>query len=243
MSECIYDLETKFLLREVGNRYESLGFLCGVIWDKDRETVSFYKDATSMLTALLTYDKIISFNGLKFDNLVLAGICCDYIENATDIELTFGKHKGQKIKDIPTDYIKWLVNNNPGALEKVLNSIRMNVGIEEKSQHNLRSDIDILQELNSKSIDIFDSIKTHTNLEYPVNFDDLCLSTINEGKTKDITNENIPMLYQTKKENAWPEIMIYVSQEIKIFIRLYHFIKTYGYVLIPQIKKWNNIKI
>lgn len=48
-------------------------------------------------------------------------------EEADSYELTFGKHKGKKLKELPTDYLEWLMGNTKD--ERMLKLIELATGL------------------------------------------------------------------------------------------------------------------
>ena len=76
-------------------------------------------------------------------------------EEADNYVLTFGKHKGEKLKDIPTEYIEWMLGNSKDERMKKL--ITLATGIVEPTPEEQNERIDlidtILQLCDEKNVD------------------------------------------------------------------------------------------
>lgn len=100
-------------------------------------------------------------------------------EDAENLELTFGKNKGKKLKDVPKNYLEWLAGNTKDPkMAKALELLGF-INPTEDEQVNRLEQINILNELilknNNGSTDLYESIEKHYGVE----------------KITDLTNEQL----------------------------------------------------
>lgn len=68
-------------------------------------------------------------------------------EEADNYTLTFGKHKGKKLTEVPTEYIEWLMRNTQD--ERMLKIIELTTGLVPPTQE----DVELMAEFNRKLIE------------------------------------------------------------------------------------------
>jgi hypothetical protein len=230
---CAYDTETLHLFKDVGNRFEKLGFACGVIVDMETSFIGFYRDPIKMIKHLIeNYDIILGFNNKYFDNTMLGSVTQPFveIEDYINKEIPFGKYKGMKWDMIPKDYLIWLINEetNWSKVASTILAHRDNITI----RYEL-TDKFVIDQLNEKSIDLFEILSNNTGVKYPSSLDDCCRLTINKQKTDGLSNTSIPELCA---QNKWDTIEEYQINDGDITKELFQFILDHGYCLIPAIR-------
>lgn len=236
MKYCLLDIECSKTLYEVNYEYDKLDAVSIIVYYYDNDIVTHKtynktnESLSNLYNTLLEQDKIITFNGNQFDLLILSKWMSMYYENASDIEILFGKHKGSKLKDVPRDYIEWMKKNN--IYSKEIKSYETPLTKEDKIKYNIKSDMDCFSTIIDRSFDIFHFIKEYTKLEYPVSLRQSYEYTI---------NKSIPEEYKDKslKDFLYDDTSIlfkYCIFEMNMLVDLFDFIKKYDYILIPQIK-------
>ena len=82
-------------------------------------------------------------------------------EDADNYKLTFGKHQGKTLKEVPTEYIDWLLGNTKD--ERMIKLIELATGITIPSEEEQEERLDLINEIQNLSIekDIdLDKVKT-----------------------------------------------------------------------------------
>lgn len=72
-------------------------------------------------------------------------------EEADNYTLTFGKHKGEKLKDLPQDYIEWLMGNTKD--ERMLKLIELATGIVMPSEEEQTKKLELLMKVKQMAIE------------------------------------------------------------------------------------------
>lgn len=75
ISVVFYDIETKTLASDHPNNWgdiENFGMSLAVTWDNVTNTFQTFDDAKALYLDLLLFGRIVSFNGLRFDNVIVA---------------------------------------------------------------------------------------------------------------------------------------------------------------------------
>lgn len=72
-------------------------------------------------------------------------------EEADNYVLTFGKHKGEKLNELPKDYIEWLLGNSQDERMKKL--IELATGIKEPSKEEQKEILDLMGRIQDLSIE------------------------------------------------------------------------------------------
>lgn len=72
-------------------------------------------------------------------------------EEADNYTLTFGKHKGEKLKDLPQDYIEWLIGNTKD--ERMLKLIELATGIVMSSEEEQTKKLELLMKVKQMAIE------------------------------------------------------------------------------------------
>lgn len=238
MKRCIYDIETPKYLNQVQNRYESLGFICGGIIDYDRDLTVVNTNPKKMLELLDTYDMIIGFNNKEFDNLVLAGLCSEYIDvnSILDQPCNFGKYATINWIKLPMDYLEWMANpTTDHSYQKIAKTI---IAIRNK-EINVNDTLDytnLLLKLNNKSVDLFEILKEETKFKFPTSLNEACKLTLGKEKLDGLSNVDIPVLFKTDPQKVYD----YQIEDCNLTKELYQFIEKYGYCLINLGKKGEN---
>lgn len=87
-------------------------------------------------------------------------------EEADNYTLTFGKHKGKKLKELPKEYIEWMLGNSND--ERLLKLIELATGIktpnEEEQDHRINFIEQIQMLADEKNIDL-EEVKEKFNVE------------------------------------------------------------------------------
>ena len=78
-------------------------------------------------------------------------------EEADNYTLTFGKHKGKKISELPTDYVEWLMGNTQD--ERLLKIIELATGIVMPSEEEKKERLELMAKMNTLAI------QTNTDFE------------------------------------------------------------------------------
>ena len=78
-------------------------------------------------------------------------------EEADNYTLTFGKHKGKKLSELPTDYIEWLMGNTQD--ERMLKLIELATGLVMPSEEEQKENLELLTKINTLAI------QTNTDIE------------------------------------------------------------------------------
>lgn len=236
---CVYDLETAKYLYQVGNRFDSLQFICGVILDLDHPTTGLFSTPQKMFDVLNGYDEIYGFNNKEFDNAVLAGEISEWVDLSTlwEEKTKFGKYSDFTWSEIPYDYLQWMVreNHSYARIAKTCLAYRdKKIKMEDTNQAAL-----LKLELDKKSIDLYELINQKTGFKYSCSLNEVCQLTIGKGKTEGISNEDIPKLF---KQGEMQKILDYQVQDGDITKELFWFIMKYGYCLINLTKKGMSYK-
>ena len=71
-------------------------------------------------------------------------------EEADNYELTFGKHKGKKLNELPKDYLEWLMGNTKD--ERMLKLIELATGIVIPSEEEQMETLTLMSKIKSLSI-------------------------------------------------------------------------------------------
>lgn len=100
-----YDIETKTLAEDHPGKWrdiENFGMSLAVTWDNVTHTFRTFDDAKALYHDLLLFDRIISFNGLRFDNVIVAhdaGQDAKLLDAITfDILADLNKRLGRRVK-------------------------------------------------------------------------------------------------------------------------------------------------
>lgn len=103
-------------------------------------------------------------------------------EEAENYTLSFGKHKGKKLTEVPTEYVEWLLSNSKD--ERLIEIIKMTTGIvipsEDEQLEKLKLISDINTQISEKDIDR-DKIYNHYKVD---NIKDLTIEQLRELKEK-----------------------------------------------------------
>ncbi|MCP4569051.1 MAG: 3'-5' exonuclease [FCB group bacterium] len=113
----IVDVMEVFHQREPRDLEAALKFYCGKTYDNAHDALADVVATIDVLEGQLKrYDDLphtaagIHNETRDPDAVDLAGKL-RFDENG-EMTITFGKHKGQKLRDIPTSYLSWMMNNN-----------------------------------------------------------------------------------------------------------------------------------
>lgn len=72
-------------------------------------------------------------------------------EEALEYTLTFGKHKGKKLTELPKDYIEWMLGNSKD--ERIKKMIELATGIKMPNKEEQEERLDLINEIQNLSID------------------------------------------------------------------------------------------
>ena len=97
-------------------------------------------------------------------------------EEAEAYTLTFGKHKGKTIKELPTDYVEWLMGNTKD--ERILKIIELTTGLVMPSEEEQQEKLELINKVNTMARD------TNTEIEK-------ILETYNVDSTSKMTIEQL----------------------------------------------------
>ena len=149
MSEIYLDVETQRIADEVQGGWDNIrafGLSVAVTWDEANEYREWYEtDATRLIGELRAFDRIVTFNGIRFDLEVLSayGDVRDLSGKSLDLlqdlkrrlgfrvslqnlaQATLGKGKtGSGL-----DAVKWWRSGDPALRQRVVDYCRMDVEI------------------------------------------------------------------------------------------------------------------
>ena len=195
----VYDVEIANQVESVNKKWgnpERMGFASAVAYsyDKDKYYFFLHLSGLSKLIELLNKNKVVTFNGIRFDSKVVLG-------------------NNRKIKASNRQAGVFIVGKGVTWLEydvfvQVL-----------KSVHKCKNDIIACKRISPGGLAL----------------NNICLSTINIGKTGN--GANAPILYEQKK---YDELLEYNFNDVRITKKLYDFIIKNRYVFD---KKKNKIRI
>ncbi len=105
ISIVVYDIETRTLAKDHPRKWgdiENFGMSLAVTWDNVTNTFRTFEDAKDLYYDLLFFDRVVSFNGLRFDNVIVAHDAegdADLLDAITfDMLADLNKRLGRRVK-------------------------------------------------------------------------------------------------------------------------------------------------